>query len=106
MNAPRQTWLREFLTVIEGEPLTPFTRLALSADLASPWIHSSDRGFSYINTDVILQLHRLPRGEWIGFESTAHEATDGIAVGNCRVYDREGSIGYIGITALNNRMKN
>jgi len=106
VNEPRRTWLREFRPVVEGEPLTPFSRLALSADLASPWVHSSDRGISYINTDVILQLHRLPCDEWIGFESVAHEATNGIAVGSCRIYDREGSLGYIGVTALNNRMPN
>jgi hypothetical protein len=101
---PREVWLREYHEVVEGVPLTAFSRVALSADFASPWVHASDRGLPYMNTDVILQLHRLPRGEWVGFQSLGHEATDGIAVGACRVYDEDGPIGRIGVTALNNRM--
>lgn len=97
---PRRTWLRDHVTVIAGERLTPFGRVALCADIASPWIHSSDKGIFYINTDLIVQLHRLPEGEWLGLEATGHEASQGVAVGNCRLHDSAGAIGFISATAL------
>jgi hypothetical protein len=99
----RRVWQREYYALIEGEVSTPFSRVAVAADFASPWIHAGDAGIGYINTDVVVQLHRLPRGAWLGFEATGHEASQGIAVGNCRLHDEDGVIGYIGVTALANR---
>lgn len=102
---PRHVWMREFRDLILGVPLTPWARIVMAADFASPWAHMSDAGINYINTDVVVQLHRLPEGEFIGFEATGHEASQGIAVGNCRIYDREGPIGYISATALTNQRR-
>lgn len=102
---PRQIWTCEHFDIVEGRALSPFSRLALAADFASPWVHAADRGVHYMNTDVISQVHRLPRGPWIGFETTGHEASQGIAVGQCRIYDVEGAIGFISATALANKKR-
>ncbi|MCK9541757.1 MAG: thioesterase family protein [Novosphingobium sp.] len=101
----RRIWTREFFDIVEGVPLTPFARVAVGADFGSPWIHSGDAGIKYINTDIVVQLHRLPRGEWLGLESTGHEASQAIAVGNCRFYDEDGPLGYISATALSNERR-
>ena len=100
---PRRVWMREGITAIEDEPLTAFSQVAIASDFGSPWVHSGDEGVFYINTDVTLQLHRLPVGEWLGLDATAHDASQGIAVGQCRIYDQTGSIGFVSITALGNR---
>ncbi|MBC2670734.1 acyl-CoA thioesterase domain-containing protein [Novosphingobium piscinae] len=100
---PRRIWLRNVLPLVHGEPLTPFARVGYAADFASPLAHWSDLGVHYINTDVTAQLHRLPRGEWIGLEATRHDASQGIAIGNCRLYDEHGAIGQVSITALTNQ---
>lgn len=97
---PRKTWLREKNLLVAGEEFTPWTRLATSADFGSPWAHSVPRGIRYINTDITTMIHRLPEGEWIGFEATGHEASQGIAVGHCRIHDIRGPIGYVTATAL------
>ncbi|MEO8723902.1 MAG: hypothetical protein ABI395_10350 [Sphingobium sp.] len=99
---PRWIWTREYHQLVEGVPLSPWTRVALSSDFGSPWAHMSDDGIHYINTDVIVQLHRLPVDEYLGYEATGHEASNGIAIGNCRLYDRQGPIGYVSATALSN----
>lgn len=99
---PRRLWLRSWFALVAGEPLTPFVRVAYAADFASPWTHWSDEGIHYINTDVIAQLHRLPAGEWIGMEAMLHDASQGIAVGHCRLYDEAGPIGSVSTTALAN----
>jgi acyl-CoA thioesterase len=97
----RQIWMKEVRELVGGVPLTPFQRVAVAADFASPFAHaSSDQGLGYINTDVTVYLHRLPESEWVGFRSVNHQATDGVAVGECWLYDAAGSIGFASCAAL------
>lgn len=99
---PRKIWVREFAELIEGVALTPWTRLALIADFASPWLNGTEKGVHFINTDAVLHAHRMPIGEWIGVETTGREASGGIAVGHCRIYDEAGPLGHVSCTALTN----
>jgi hypothetical protein len=99
-HGPRKVWMSEIRELVEGAPLTPFTRVAVACDFASPLANVSDAGLGYINTDVTLYLHRLPVGPWIGFESVNHHATDGVALGECLVHDEEGPIGSASVAAL------
>jgi hypothetical protein len=46
--------------LVEGAPLTPFVRVAVAADFASPFANAGDQGLGSINSDVTLYLHRLP----------------------------------------------
>lgn len=96
----KRTWMSEVRELVEGEPLTPFTRVAVAADFASPFANAGDKGLGYINSDVTVYLHRLPRTEWVGFEVVNHGATDGVAIGECFLYDEEGPIGSASCTAL------
>jgi hypothetical protein len=100
---PRRTWMREVRALVDGHALTPFVRAALAADFASPFANAGDKGLGYINSDVTLYLHREMRGEWIGFEVVNHHATDGVAIGECFVYDFEGPIGSASVAALAQR---
>jgi len=103
--AQRRVWLSEMRELVEGYPLTPFTRVGLISDFASPCANIGDASLGYINTDVTVYLHRLPRGEWIGMETINHHATDGVAIGECFVYDVEGAIGSTSVAALAQVMK-
>ena len=100
---PRQIWISEVRDLIDGRDLTPFTRVAVTADYASPFANAGDQGLGYINTDVTLYLHRLPVTEWIGFEVINHHATDGVAIGECVLYDEQGPIGTSSVAALAQR---
>jgi Acyl-CoA thioesterase C-terminal domain len=95
--------MSEVRDLIEGVPWTPFSRVAVAADFASPFANAGDRGLGYINSDVTLYLHRLPVTPWIGFEVVNHGASDGIAVGECRLYDEQGAIGTSTVAALAQR---
>ncbi len=99
----RQVWMREVRELIGGVPLTPFTRLALAADFSSPFANSGDQGLAYINSDLTLYLHRAPVTEWIGFEVVNHHATEGVAIGECWLYDEQGPIGSSTVGALAQR---
>ena len=100
---PRRLWMREVRDLVENAPLTPFVRVAVAADFASPFANAGDHGLGYINSDVTLYLHRLPLQEWIGFEVVNHHATDGVAIGECFLYDQQGPIGTSTVAALAQR---
>lgn len=101
----KRAWMSEVRDLVEGQPLTPFTRVAVAADFASPFANSGDKGLAYINSDVTVYLHRLPATEWVGFEVVNHGASDGVAVGECFLYDEQGPIGSATCTALAQVMK-
>jgi hypothetical protein len=99
----KRTWLSEVRELVGGRPLTPFVRVAVSADFASPFANAGDAGLEFINSDVSVYLHRAPAGEWIGYEVTDHGATDGVSIGACRLYDEQGPIGMASCCALAQR---
>lgn len=96
----RRAWVREAHELVAGESVSPFVRVALAADLASPLTLFSTTGLRYINADYTLTLGRLPVSEAIGFESGGQLSEDGVAVAHCTLYDSAGPIGHCAITAL------
>jgi hypothetical protein len=102
LRAPgaRRTWLREVRPLVAGEPYTPFSRVATGIDYTSPTSNASETGLDFINSDVTLYLHRQPVGEWTGYEVTNHQSAEGIAVGQCALYDINGPIGFSSCAAL------
>ena len=97
---PRRLWMSEVRDLVEGDELTPFARVAVGCDFASPFANASHKGLGYINSDVTLYLHRLPVSQWVGYEVVNHQATDGVAIGECLVHDENGPIGTATVTAL------
>jgi hypothetical protein len=100
---PRQLWMSEVRDLVAGTPVSPFVRVAVAADFASPFANAGDQGLGFINSDVTLYLYRLPVTEWIGFEVVNHHSREGIAIGECWLYDEEGAIGTSTVAALAQR---
>ncbi len=98
----KRAWLRETHPLVAGELLTPFVRVAESADFTSPLANSGEGGLHFVNADITLYLQRLPRDEWVGFEVASHQSADGIAVGDCTLYDQAGPIGKSVVCAVAN----
>ncbi|MDX6739355.1 thioesterase family protein [Actinocorallia sp. A-T 12471] len=96
----RRAWMKEVCALVDDEPLTPFVRAVLAADLASPMTHWGESALAFINADYTLHLARLPEGEVIGFEGGGHLSADGIAAGHCVIYDAKGPIGHSNTTAV------
>ena len=97
---PRRLWMSEVRELVGGAALTPFARVAMAADFASPYAHSGAAGLSWINTDITLYLSRLPTTEWIGFEVVNHQSAQGVAIGECWLHDEAGAIGWASVAAL------
>jgi len=102
-SGPRRLWMSEVRDLVEGTPLTPFVRVAVGADFASPFANAGDHGLGFINSDVTLYLYRLPVTEWVGFEVVNHHSRDGVAIGECWLYDEQGAIGTSTVAALAQR---
>jgi hypothetical protein len=99
----KQMWLRETRELVAGEALTPLARVATAADIANPLANSGTNGLEFINGDITLYLARLPVSEWIGFEVSHHVSADGVAIGECLVYDTDGPIGTSTVSAVAQR---
>ena len=97
-----RAWVRETRPLVAGESLSPFVRVALAADMASPIAHFGSAGLKFINADYTLGLSRLPLGDVIGLEATGHLSEDGVAVGQCALYDLSGPIGFCTTSAVAN----
>lgn len=101
----QRAWLREMRPLVQGVELTPFVRAASAADWTNPFANWSSEGLHFINADITLYLHRYPVGEWIGFEVASHHSAEGIAVGDCTMYDLSGAIGHSLVCAVSNQRR-
>jgi hypothetical protein len=93
---PGRSWFRLVVPVVESEEPSPFVRAATIADMANgnsqlldPTVHT------FVNPDISLHLHRLPRGEWVGMQGTSYPQPHGIGMADTAVYDLDGRIGRI-----------
>ena len=89
----KYTWLRLTQPLFDDEPLTPFTRAAMAADVTASLVNWSSEGLKFINADYTLTLSRVPEGDLIGLASQSHSTQDGIATGSALLFDEHGEIG-------------
>lgn len=92
-DGAKYTWLSLTQPLFEDEPLTPFTRAAMAADVTASLVNWSSEGLKFINADYTLTLSRLPEGVHIGLASQSHSTRDGIATGSAILFDENGEIG-------------
>lgn len=93
-SAPGQAWVRSPMSVVAGVPDSPWVRLMGVADTANgtnPTLNP--REWQFMNTDITVCLHRLPRGEWTGIVADANYGPDGVGLTVARLYDEEGPVG-------------
>ena len=92
-TGPKYTWLHETRPLIDDEPMTPFTRAAMAADITASIANWGTQGLQFINADYTLTLSRLPEGPHIGLASLTHYSHDGVATGSAVLVDHKGPIG-------------
>ncbi len=90
---PKYIWVRDIRPLIEGVPLTPFTRAAMAGDMASSLTHYGASGLQFINADYTLTLSRLPQGPYLGMAALTHYSHAGVATGVATLVDEIGPIG-------------
>ena len=93
---PGRTWLRLDHPLMAGEQSSPLVQIATLADLGAAigWDYSPTGG-AYINTDVTLQLLRLPAGEWFFFDAATVGTAQGLAATHTAISDQLGLLGWV-----------
>lgn len=99
-HSQKFAWARLFRPMVQGHPLTPFTRLAFVGDITSSLTHWGTGGLRYINADYSVTASRLPDGEFLGLAAGSHYGTAGVATGSATLFDRHGPIGTSSAGAL------
>ena len=93
---PGESWLRPTVDVVQGESMTPLQRLFTVADDANGIGSKIDiRTWTFLNTDLVVHLHRVPDGEWIGIRADTHYGPDGIGATVGTLFDQAGAVGAI-----------
>lgn len=99
-TGPKHIWVHNVAPLVEGQPMTPFTRAAMAGDVVSSLTHFGPDGLLYINADYTLTLSRLPESPEIGLSALTHYSDAGVATGTATLFDRSGPIGSGVATAL------
>jgi hypothetical protein len=92
-SGPKYAWLNETRPLFGDEPLTPFARAAMCADVTAALANWGTEALQFINVDYSLALSRLPEGPHIGLAALTHYSEDGVANGSAVVLDHKGPIG-------------
>ena len=88
-------WGRPTRPRVAGEGMTPAERVMSVADIANGVgaVLEPDQ-WRFLNTDVVMHLHRRPVGEWIGVTAEASIGPDGVGATAGTLYDEVGAIGH------------
>ncbi len=91
---PARVWMRVRLALLDGERASALASLAATCDFANGV--SSELSFAdfvFINADLTIHLHRLPRGEWIGLDARTILVPGGTGIAESVIHDRDGPVG-------------
>jgi hypothetical protein len=91
---PAVAWLRMRGALIEGEEPTPLDRLLVAADTGNGVSAPLDyRHWVFINTDLTVNVRRLPEGEWVGLDAVTYADRHGVGMSDSRLHDERGMVG-------------
>lgn len=95
-EGPGESWIKPEVDLVKGESMTPLERLFAVADDANGIGTKLDiRRWTFLNTDLVVHVHRVPDGEWIGIRAETNYGPDGIATTIGTLFDEQGAVGAI-----------
>ncbi|WP_304112714.1 thioesterase family protein [Mycolicibacterium bacteremicum] len=93
---PGESWIRPMVDLVRGEQMTPLQRLFTVADDANGIGAKLDiRAWTFLNTDLVVHIHRVPDGDWIGVRAETNYGPDGIGTTLGTLFDQHGAVGAI-----------
>ena len=94
-NLPGATtvWMRT-VPLLPDEVPSPFQRMCPLADCGNAFSrHAEPDQVQFVNTDLIVALHRDPVGEWFGSRVASHWQPSGVGLADALLFDDEGPVG-------------
>ena len=93
-EGPATTWMRMRMPLVADEEPSPLTRVLAAVDSASGISSAVDfSSWLFVNPDLSVYLHRLPRGDWICLDAATTVDKHGIGLAAGTIFDSEGEIG-------------
>lgn len=93
-KGPMAAWMRMRMPLVAGETPSPLQRVMTAADSGSGVGVALDmRRHTFVNPDLTVYLHRLPKGEWVCLDAVPITEHSGIGLADTRLYDEHGAIG-------------
>lgn len=91
---PARAWMRMRQPLIAGEDPAPLDRVLVAADSGNGVSAPLDyRRYIFINTDLTVNLRRLPEGEWVCLDAVTYPEPSGIGLSDSALHDGRGLIG-------------
>lgn len=91
---PCAVWFRMRYPLIAGEPTSAYQRVAVAADSGNGISAMLDfRRFSFVNSDLTINLLRQPVGEWIALDARTYLGTHGGGLAESALFDVDGLVG-------------
>ena len=95
-EGPGESWIKPEVDLVKGEAMTPLERLFAVADDANGIGTKLELGkWMFMNTDLVVHVHRIPEGEWIGIRAETNYGPDGIGTTIGTLFDESGAVGAI-----------
>ena len=86
-------WMRTVPLLPDEEP-SPFQRICPLADCGNAFSrHADPDQVQFVNTDLIVALHRDPVGEWLGSSAASTWQPAGVGLADALLFDDEGPVG-------------
>jgi hypothetical protein len=91
---PATVWARLRVAIVDGEPVSPLSRVLAMVDSANGI--SAELGLGthlFVPVNLTVSLARLPATEWTSMRAVTSMASDGVGVTRARLFDERGWIG-------------
>lgn len=91
-----EAWIMPVAHLVAGESMTPLQRLFAVADDANGVGTKLDiTKWTFLNTDLVVHVHRIPDGDWIGIRAQTNYGPDGIGTTVGTLFDERGAVAAI-----------
>lgn len=95
-EGPGESWIKPMADLVAGETMTPMQRLFSVADCANGIGSKIDiTRWTFLNNDLVVHLHRVPEGEWVGVRAETSYGPDGIGTTVGTLFDEISAVGSI-----------
>ncbi|CAM2930700.1 thioesterase family protein [Prescottella defluvii] len=89
-------WVRTPHDLVEGEAIGSLARAATLFDIANGMAaRARPEDVAFPNVDLTAHLFTLPRGEWVGFDTTVSFGPTGLGLTSSVIHDLHGPVGTL-----------
>ena len=92
-TGPTTVWMHT-VPLLATEAASPFQRICPLADCGNAFSrHAEPTEVQFVNTDLVIALHRDPVGDWLGSQVASHWQPTGVGLADALLFDDEGAVG-------------